>query len=267
MPARADRGGLSGRRVMVTRSKAQAGKLVALLEKAGAEAVVVPTIEIGPPSDLGPLDRALKTATSFDWAVFTSANAVEAVARRLDDMDLPWPSEPRVAAVGPDTAQALRRQAISAGFIPSEATAEVLARELPLDTGARLLLPRSAIAPLGLVQALERRGARVTEVPAYTTVAPESSRPLAVRALADDPVDVVAFTSSSTVEHLVLLLGHRASELLRRVTIASIGPATTRTVEGLGLRPGVTAQEHTAWGLVEAIVRFYEEEAAAAKGA
>jgi uroporphyrinogen III methyltransferase/synthase len=247
---------LFGKRVLVTRSRAQAGALSKRLEELGAEAIEVPAIEVQPPEDWALLDGAMARLGSFAWAVFTSVNAVEMFMQRLAaaGKDARALAGVRLCAIGPATAEALAARGLRADHVPEAFTTARLAESLDVAPGQRVLLPRADIAPQDLVRGLESRGAIVEQVTAYRTVTPERSRQLAREALASGRIDLVTFTSSSTVQNLVVLLGEDAKRLLANVPIASIGPMTTRTAESLGLRVAVTARRHTIPGLVEAVV-------------
>ncbi len=249
---------LFGLRVLVTRSRTQASALSQRLEELGAEAVEVPTIEIRPPDDWGPLDGAVREIAEFTWIVFTSVNAVDALFDRMDGAGLDARALAGVSlcAIGPATASALQRHGVRADAAPSQYTTTDLAQSLEEHglAGAQVLLPRADIAPNDLITDLERRGATVRQVTAYRTMAPEASRALAREALSRRQVDLVTFTSSSTVENLVRLLGDEARRLLAPVKIACIGPVTARTAEGLGLRVDIVAREHTIPGLVDAVL-------------
>ena len=249
---------LFDRRVLVTRSREQASALSRQLAELGAEPVELPTIEIQPPEDWAPLDGAVGRLAEYDWAIFTSVNAVEMLWQRLRAarLDARAFARTRLCAIGPATAAALEAHGLRADYVPDNYTTTDVANGLGEASmrDARVLLPRSAIAPEELVRELERRGAQVDQVVAYRTLVPEESRAKARELLADRQVDVVTFSSSSTVQNLVDLLSGDARELLGRATIACIGPVTARTAEGLGLRVGIVAREHTIPGLVEAIV-------------
>ncbi len=246
---------LFGRRVLVTRSRAQAGALSKRLEELGAEAVEVPAIEVQPPEDWAPLDGAIARIGSFAWLVFTSVNAVEMFMQRLAvaGKDARALAGVRLCAIGPATAEALAAHGLRADHVPEEFTTARLAESLDVTPGQRVLAPRADIAPQDLVRGLESRGTVVEQVTAYRTVTPERSRLQARNALASGQIDLVTFTSSSTVQNLAALLGEEARHLLANVRIASIGPMTTRAAESLGLRVTVTARRHTIPGLVEAI--------------
>ncbi|MBI3744319.1 MAG: uroporphyrinogen-III C-methyltransferase, partial [Chloroflexi bacterium] len=199
---------LFGKRIMVTRSRAQASALTKRLEERGAEVIEVPTIEIAPPSDWRPLDNAIGHIGEFQWLIFTSVNAVEAFFNRLEhaQRDARTLANVKVCAIGPATAAALQARGVRADYRPDEFTTEGLAKGLnTLVRDRRVLLPRADIAPEDLVRALKREGAQVEQVTVYHTVVPEVSRVLARDVLEQRRADAVTFTSSSTVENLATL--------------------------------------------------------------
>ena len=249
---------LFGKRVLVTRSRDQASALSRLLEEAGAEPVELPTIDIRPPEDWGPLDGALKRLSEYQWAIFTSVNPVRMVWERLQEagLDARAFGAVRLCAVGSATAQALQLHGLHPDFVPKIYTGEDVVKGLGEAAlqGARVLLPRTDIAPEELVRALEAAGARVDQVPAYRTATPEESRAKFKELLGRGRVDIATFSSSSTVRNLVALLGDEAQTLLGRLTVACIGPVTAQAAERLGLRVEITPQEHTIPALVAAIV-------------
>lgn len=239
-------------RVLVTRPRAQARELVAALESWGARAVLFPTVEILGPRDSGPLERAVTQLANYEWLVFTSANAVEAVFGRLD-AEPRAPGGPRIAAVGPATAAEVRRRGARVDFVPSEYLGSRLGGELPDVDGRRILVPQGDQASPDLVDALTRRGGRVDVVEAYRTAAPERPDP---RDLADLAVgvDAAVFTSGSAVRHLFALLGNDAAHLaLKGALIACIGPVTAGVARALGLEVHVEPGEHTVPAVAEAL--------------
>jgi uroporphyrinogen III methyltransferase/synthase len=255
---------LFGKRILLTRAREQAGSTAALLRDAGAEPVVVPTIEIHPPSDPEPLARSLHTLRSgaYEWVAFTSANGVERTWETLvaAGSDARAFGAARIAAIGPATARSLEGHGLRADLVAKEFRGENLAEEMLSAIRAsggtpRVLLARAARARDVLPEALRAAGCAVDVVAAYETRAPA---PPAVetltRALADGRIDAVTFTSSSTVENLCDLLGARTGELLAGVRVASIGPVTTATAKERGLRVDVTARHYTVAGLVEGLI-------------
>ena len=252
-----DQGPLFGLRVLVTRSRTQAGALSQQLAAAGAEPVELPTIEIAPPDDYTELDAALARASDYGWAVFTSVNGVEAVFKRLRHAGLDARSlgGARVAAIGPATAAALAERGITADYVPDTFTTEAVAegfRRFDLQ-GVRVLLPRADIAPKALPEGLRALGAVVDEVTAYRTLTPAGAAAKARELLSSGTIALTTFTSSSTVRNLVSLLDGEV-RLMDGVRIASIGPVTSATARELGLEVHVEAGEHTVAGLVQALV-------------
>ena len=257
-----DRAPLFGRRVLVTRSRSQAGALSALLAARGAEAVELPTIAVEPLTDASALDAALSGLGAFDWVVFTSTNGVDAVFGRLaaSGKDARAFGAARVAAVGAATADALSVRGIAADLVPTAYTSHSAADSFAsLDIrGARVLLPRADIAPPALPDRLREMGAVVTEAIAYRTVAPSGAADAAREALASGTIDVVTFTSSSTVRNLVSLLGGAA--LINESRVVSIGPVTSKTAADLGVRVDREAAEHTVRGVADAVVEVLGDE-------
>jgi uroporphyrinogen-III synthase len=252
---------LAGRRIVVTRAREQAGELVRALASLGAHVVSAPTIQIEPLADLERLRGALGHLARYQWLVFTSQNTVRLIGERLSA----WGLSPKdlartqVAAIGPATADALAELGVPAALVPdrfvAEAVVEAMARRGDLR-GHRVLLPRAQEARDALPDGLRAHGAQVDVVPVYRTV------PVADNgsALADDliagRIDVVTFTSSSTVRSFVELVGPAAAGS-GRFAVAVIGPVTAATARAVGLPVTVEASEFTVPGLVAALVRQF----------
>lgn len=246
---------LSGRRVLVTRARDQAEVLTRALTERGATPILLPTIEIRPVRDLKPLDRILDTLEAPDWVVFTSVNAVAVCLDRLATRIGVLPPGVRVAAVGTGTARALAARGVGVDFVPSRFTGEQLGHELEPVAGRRVVIPRATRAREELVIELRGRGARVEAVPVYETL-PATADARGVRELGRG-VDVATFTSASTVENYVALLGERGVRLLDDALIACIGPVTADAARSRGLPVHVQPDEHTIPGLVAALERAF----------
>jgi uroporphyrinogen III methyltransferase/synthase len=263
---------LTGRCVLVTRPRAQADELIAQLEAHGARVVVSPTIRIAAPVDPAPLFNAAAHLSEFDWVVFTSANAVDALldaVQRSDEESRAHPPVnqamlPKVAAVGSRTAERLRSRGIAVTVVPDEFTAEGLLNALTTEagiTGARVLVPRSEIGRMVLADGLRAAGALVTEVIAYRTV-PESadSDTASVRELlARGELDAVTFTSASAVGNFVQMLGPESVRLLCHTVVAVIGPVTAQAAREIGVDVQVQPASYTAAGMVAALVDFFAQ--------
>jgi uroporphyrinogen III methyltransferase/synthase len=250
---------LAGMRVLVTRARQQASALSSRLVELGAAPLEYPTIEIRPIDDPAPFDAALADLGRFAWIVFTSTNGVEAFWQRLlaagkDGRSL---AGVRLCAIGPSTAAALRERSVLADWMPQEfVTDSVLDGFRAYDLrGSDVLLARADIAPPLLADGLREQGAKVTEVTAYRTVPSDESRDRLLGVLERRAIDVVTLTSSSTARNLVDGIGGRL-ELLQGLTIASIGPVTSKTARDLGLTIDVEAEIHTIPGLVDALVSW-----------
>ncbi len=250
---------LAGRRVVVTRPRAQSREMIALLEEAGAEAIECPTIRIEPPSDPSELRRAARTAGEYDWLVFASAHAVDFFFAALHEegLDARALAGVRVAAVGPATAERLAQAGIRADVRPARFTTAGLIETLAPGgclAGRRVLCPRSDIAPPDLPRGLSAAGAAVKEVVAYRTV-PDGAGAAEVRGqLEAGAIHWLTFTSSSTAECFLRAV---PAEVVREsgARVASIGPATSAAIRAAGLGVTVEAATSTARGVVEAIVR------------
>jgi uroporphyrinogen III methyltransferase/synthase len=257
---------LFGRRIVVTRSREQAGELVDLLEERGAEAISAPAIRILPVEDTSALDRACAEAGGYDWIIFTSANGVDFFMQRLlagrgDVRDL---KGARICTIGPSTAARLARWGIKVDLTPEEYRAEAIVDALRRGrnlNGVRVLLPRADIARELLADELRAAGARVKEVDAYRTVlaSPDGDGEHDVyRMLLDRQIDAVTFTSASTVRNFVKMLGEDpAVDLLRTTVVACIGPVTAEAAQTLGIDTTVMPATYTIPALVDAIVDHF----------
>ncbi len=244
---------LSGKRVVVTRPRAQAAVLCRKLTAAGAVPIRFPTIRIAPMADIGPLDAAVAHLDGYDWVIFTSVNGVAYFWDRLAAGHTTVPATTRLAAIGPATAQALKDKGCRPDFVPEEFVAERIAEGLGDVSGKRLLLPRAQSARPALAKLLVAAAATVDEIPTYRTLAESPN----AEALADleARVDVLTFTSSSTARYFAAILGERAASIARGALIACIGPITAQTVRDLGFDVGLVAREYTTDGLIEALAR------------
>lgn len=255
-----DAGPLAGKRIVVTRARAQSSEFAELLRARGAEPIEFPVIKIVPPTDgCAALDAALIRAAIYDWVCFASAPAVHAFCDRLRfaDKDARVFSSAKIAAVGPATVAALAARGLVADFAPSEATGKSLADALPGDLdGANVLVPRAQAGEESLTDGLTARGVAVDAVTAYENV-PDGAGADSVRArLEAGTIDAVTFTSSSTVKNFVEALA--TDGLPPNVLIACIGPSTAKTAEELlGRAPDVVAETHTTDGLTAALEAWF----------
>lgn len=250
---------LRGKRIVVTRARAQASSLVAALTGLGAEVIELPTIETVPPDSYEPLDDALRNISRYQWVIVTSANTARVLAERLAalGLDVSALAGVRKAAVGSATARALREQGLQVDLVPEQYVAESLAAAIGDEVGgSRILLARASVARDVIPEELARRGAVVDVVDAYRTVIPAGSAEL-VRQVFADPSrlpDAVTFTSSSTVKNFFALFREAGFDGIPEGVLAlSIGPITSETLREHGWEPAVEAARHDVEGLVEAL--------------
>ena len=254
---------LFGRRVVVTRARAQAGELSRELEVLGAEVFEFPTIEIKSPEDFGPLDGAIRDLESFDWLVFTSVNGVEAFVERLKHHGLDLRAVPRgarVAAIGPATEGRVEEAGLRVDVTPEEYRAEALIEALADESlaGKKILIPRAKVAREILPEKLREAGAEVVVPPAYESVPSGEGSERLAGLLESGEIDCVTFTASSTVENFVGAFGsEEAGRLLSWTRVACIGPITAETARKHGIEVHAEAGEYTISGLVEAVVDLF----------
>ena len=255
-------GELEGRTIVVTRPQKRAETLVRPLEELGARVLLAPVIDVVPPSDHGPLDLALDRLIQYQWIVLTSAEGVFALMERLMERgaDARSLGETRIATIGPKTAERLRQLGLLADLTPESYRAEELAAALIERgvAGQTVLVARSEISRPELVDLLVAAGAFVDEVATYSIASVPSLPEEVVDGLAARQIDMVTFTSPSTVESFSRLLRQTGlRQTMQKVDVACIGTVTADAAADHGLEAVVVAQEFTAEGLVAAIAEHY----------
>lgn len=252
---------LSGKRIVITRAIEQARDLKERLEKLGATVLLLPAVSFSTPADTAELDRAIRSLSSFDWILFTSANAVRFFASRRRELGGVWGEKtgPRCAAVGPATASAAAAEGFSIDYVAKEFLGTSLAREMSGGlAGKRVLLPRSERAGRDLPNALAAAGAKVTEVVAYHTGGVGAAEPGVIDAVRAGDVDVVSFFSPSAVQNLRGELGAEIVSLLSaRAALAAVGPVTAAALRQAGLPVTIQAAEATADSMATAILKHF----------
>jgi uroporphyrinogen III methyltransferase/synthase len=253
---------LFGKRVVVTRARTQASRLVEALRELGADVFEFPTIQIEPPEEAAPLDDV----STYDWIVLTSVNAVDMLFQRMASAGLDARALAGVGlcVIGTATAQAVRSRFLQIDLMPERYVAEALMEALeavePNLSGKRFLLPRADIARSFLPRELRARGAEVTELITYRTTVPETADTRA-DALVEYAPDLITFTSSSTARNFHAILGEaRVGQLPETVCYASIGPLTTTTATELGMPISIEPAQHDIPHLVEAVAAAYRTE-------
>ena len=258
---------LLGKRIVVTRAREQASDLVKRLSGLGAECLEYPTIRVVAPDDASPLEAAIENLSAYDWIVFTSFNGVKFFFERLFDLgrDVRALNGLKIAAIGPVTAEKLFSHGFKCDIVPGNYRAEAVVesfRKVDLQ-GKKILLPRAAEARPVLPEELRKMGAQVDEVTAYLTQKVQDNADQLIEQLAAKAIDLITFTSSSTVKNFKALLpAGNFKDLIAGVTVASIGPITTETAAELGFEVQITAESYTIPGLCAAILNYYSSRAA-----
>ncbi len=259
-----DRTPLFGKNIVITRARAQASGLMADLTRLGANCIEIPTIRIEPPADNTPVIDAIHRIREYDWLVFTSVNGVKFFFDTLFGLgkDVRILGHLKFACIGPVTKQRLADYGIVSDILPETFRAESVIQAFSTADiqGKTVLLPRAKKARTILPEELTKMGARVDEVTTYETVLEHEAGPTLNKLLETRQIDAVTFTSSSTVTNFMSLLpSDKAADLMKHVTIASIGPITSDTVRSFGLAPTMEADPYTIEGLVEQLLIHYTQ--------
>ena len=252
---------LFGRRIVVTRPRIQASRFVESLEQQGAYVVQFPTIETVPIKSYERLDVALDELSSYDWAIFTSVNGVRYFFDRLRDrqQDIRSLAGVRLAAIGPETARAVEALHLRVDAVPEEYRAEALIPVLGEVQGQRILLPRAAEAREILPQELQAAGAQVDVIATYNTIRPQTHTEELRKLLQAGQVDLITFTSSSTVRNFMAVFpDDDIPAMLRNAAVGCIGPITADTAREYGLTVTVQPGQYTIPNFTQAIIEHFQ---------
>jgi len=252
---------LFGKGIVITRPEKQADDLARLLEKEGARTIHFPTIKIIPPADTKPLDDALNNLGVYDWIIFTSANGVRYFWERLAALgkDIRELKGVKICCIGPATAKKIRKRGISVDLVPEKYIAEsILQSFAAIDLrGKKILIPRALDARDVLPEGLKKMGADVAVAAAYQTVNSGRKKDDLQKLLEEGMVDVITFTSSSTVNNFVEIMGIDFV-CPAQVKVACIGPVTAATAKKAGFSVDIHQEEYTISGLVKALIDYYK---------
>ena len=259
---------LLGKRIVITRAREQAGEFTRLLRGYGAHVIEFPTIEIVPPDSWDPVDRAIGDLETYHWIIFTSTNGVKFFLKRLrlKKRRLREFGGLRFCAIGPRTAQEIERAGVKVDLVPEQYYAEALVQRLGIEElrGRRILLARAKKARDLLPRELRKSGASVDVVEVYQTIRPTISKREIERVFQGNRIDIITFTSSSTVNHFFHLyeekVGYKTT--LIGITIAAIGPITANTLRRRGIIPHIIPNSYTIPALTEAIVDYFRGDSA-----
>jgi len=255
---------LSGKTILVTRAASQAGQFAQMLRSQGATAIDFPALEIREPETWASVDAAIASLSTFDWLMLTSANAVNYFLDRLlhQGKDFRTLAALKIAVVGQKTSAVLIQRGLRADFAPTKFVADALIEQFPENPrGLKLLFPRVEQGGRAvLVNAMNAKGAEVTEVAAYESACPDAIHPAARLAIENRSVSAITFASSKTVRHFAQLMAQTYGKdwlaMLEGIAIASIGPQTSRACRDLLGDVTVEAEEYTLPGLSEALVSW-----------
>ena len=254
---------LFGKTFVVTRAEEQAESFIHMLEERGAEAFLYSSIKTIPPVDWSPLDKSLEILSNYNGLIFTSVNGVHFFSQRLKEKnkDIRELKGVRIYAIGPKTEQAVRNLNIRVDTVPENYVAESLIECIGKENieGKKFLLPRASVAREILPNTLREMGAIIDVVPAYQTILPESSESDFLKRLDEGSIDVITFTSSSTVTNFLDRLNKEHHEKLNKIVVACIGPITQKTAENRGLKVTIVPSQYTVTGLISAIEDYFKK--------
>lgn len=252
---------LTGKRILITRSESQALPVVERIEHLGGTAVCVPLLTFRLPSDRTSFEQAMGKFDSYKWIIFTSQNAVRYFLSmsQLDSKNL---QNHKIAAIGEKTEKLLDEQGVTVDFTPSEYVAETFVEQFSsvIKDNEKALLPHGNLARDVIPDGLLQHGKRVDSVVVYETLANTGEKQKLTRLIQQNDIDIVTFTSSSTVDFFFTMIGNEVSDL-SRIQFACIGPITARTLgEVYGYKNAIVADTYTMEGLLDSIVKKVREE-------
>jgi uroporphyrinogen III methyltransferase/synthase len=258
---------LFAKRIVVTRAREQASGFLAGLAELGAECIEFPTIEVVPPESWDSLDRAIEAIESYHWLLFTSVNGVRYFLRRLKalEKDVRDLKGLKIGAIGPKTAEVWQRFGIRPDLMPGEYRAEAVVADFQKwgVKGARILLPRAESAREILPEELQKMGAHVDVVSAYRTVKPDHDTVQVREMFEKGAIDMVTFTSSSTVNNFVQMFeahGQKLKNWMSSMAVACIGPITAKTAQENGFTVSLVPADYTVESLTDSIVQYFSSQ-------
>ncbi|MFJ7744254.1 uroporphyrinogen-III synthase [Peribacillus sp. NPDC097295] len=247
-------------RILITRGKGQAEGLQTLIERSGGTPLLVPLLDFTLPERLGEVKERLGQLNSYDWLILTSKNGVdflfEILGTQLDVL-------PKIAVIGSKTEEALNGYGYEADFIPSEYVAERFVIEFIklLEPGGRVLLAKGNLARTVIAEAINEKGASCDEIIIYHTILPEESERELVQLILSREIDIITFTSSSTVNHFIQIIEqYELNTYIENLIIACIGPICAKTATKHGLHVAVCPDVYTTEAMVEEVIRYIGKE-------
>lgn len=254
---------LKNKTILVTRDKSQAGKFLNMIKAEEARGVSFPVIEITEPPTFAEIDNALKEIKSFDYILFTSVNAVERFFKRAKEKDIKTENiaDLKAISVGPKTEKAMLKFSLRSTFTAKTYVAEGVLEALKKEDlkNKKILFPRALKAREYIIEELEKMGAKVSMCPVYETINPNLGLDKLKKVLKDEKIDIITFTSASTVENFASSIdGYELKEILKDKVIAAIGPVTRDKAKELGIEVNVMPDVYTLDGMIEALKKYFK---------
>jgi uroporphyrinogen-III synthase len=253
---------LLDKKVLVPRGENQAKSFSQLVERYGGIPIEIPLIAFRPIEKNQRLHDALMALDTYDWLIFTSNVTVETFFSFFKEEGQGC-TLPKIAVIGKRTAEVLKEMGFSPEFVPSAYVAETFVEEFSpfIDRDSRVLLPKGNLAREYIARSLHEFGAQVDEVVIYETYLPDSSRDMLADMLANHQLDILTFTSPSTVDHLMdVVKKYRLDEQLRSCLISCIGPVTEKKLRAYGLTVHASPKEYTVKEMIRSTIAYLEME-------
>lgn len=250
---------LKDQKVLVPREKKQAKSFSQMVEKYGGIPVEIPLLAFRPVSNLQRAASLLEAIDSYDWILFTSNVTIEILFKLIG----PNTSRhfPKIAVIGKKTAEVLQRKGLKADFLPSRFIAETFVEEfLPyVKRGMKILIPKGNLARDYIAEHLRKSGAVVEEAVIYETYLPEESRQKLAATMANNQLDILLFTSSSTVDHFMgVIKEYKLENRVEHCLIGCIGPVTEKKLKSYGLNVHAAPKVYTVEEMIKSMIAFIE---------
>lgn len=252
--------GLVDKKVLVPRGAGQAKSFSQLVEKYGGISIEIPLIAFRPIELTEQLQRAMTEIDTYDWIVFTSNVTVETFFSIYKKEE--YKSFPRIAVIGKKTEEVLQEKGLKAEFVPSAYVTEVFTDEFlsMVPSGSKVLIPKGNLAREYISASLSNHGVLVDEIVIYETYMPEDSREKLAKMLAEDEIDILMFTSPSTVNHFMSVVKeYQLERHIDRCVISCIGPVTEKKLRAFGLPVHVSPTEYTVKEMVKSTIEYLEK--------
>ena len=252
--------GLKDKKVLVPRGAGQAKSFSQLVEKYGGISIEIPLIAFRPIEINQRLQTAMDNIDTYDWIIFTSNVTVETFFsfKKIEEFVV----FPKIAVIGKKTEEVLNEQGLKAEFVPSAYVAEVFVEEfLPfVAKGSKILLPKGNLAREYISSSLIKNGAHVDEIVIYETYMPNESREKLAKMLSADELDILMFTSPSTVDHFMSVVQeYKLESHLENCVIGCIGPVTEKKLLSYGLPVHAAPEEYTVKEMIKSTIQYLEK--------